>query len=333
MSGVHVLWFTIHSCNWHKQAAFLEFSNMQWLYEPSTADPSRLGCPFSPATSAAPTSLALLAQLQPQVMPSSCLNGTWVRCLWICTWTIQVSSPGLPDPQAVWLLILLGWVFLPVYIGSGVSGWYPCLCPPLKLFLINGVDLPLIHQIYTMPEYLQWRFGGYRLRIYLTVIALVTYIFSTVSVSSNSKYFFPWRSLLPDSLESLPQLCPLPPQTDLFSGAMFIRQTFGINIYIGVAVILVVSAVFSALGEPSLNLASKGSFQTFCSCQSDCLAFLGGLHTVVFTDAVAVVVMVLGGVLMSILGNSSVGKMSKNKSRNLSYLWLGELLHLPFPAD
>ena len=34
-----------------------------------------------------------------------------------------------------------------------------------------------------MPEYLQRRFGGERLRIYLSIIALVTYLFAILSVS------------------------------------------------------------------------------------------------------------------------------------------------------
>ena len=38
-------------------------------------------------------------------------------------------------------------------------------------------------QIYTMPEYLQRRFGGDRLRIYLSIIQMTTYIFATLSVS------------------------------------------------------------------------------------------------------------------------------------------------------
>ena len=36
-----------------------------------------------------------------------------------------------------------------------------------------------------MPEYLQRRFGGERLRVYLSIIALITYLFATLSVRNN----------------------------------------------------------------------------------------------------------------------------------------------------
>ena len=119
--------------------------------------------------------------------------------------------------NAVFLLILLGWIFLPVYIACG---------------------------IYTMPEYLSKRFGGRRLRIYLTIIALGTYLFVTVP-------------------------------SELYSGALFIQQTVGLNIYIGVAIILGMSVLFT---------------------------MLGGLTTVILTDALAVVIMVIGGMVLFILG-------------------------------
>ena len=118
---------------------------------------------------------------------------------------------------AIFLLVLLGWIFLPVYIACG---------------------------IYTMPEYLSRRFGGQRLRIYLTIIALSTYLFVTVP-------------------------------SELYSGSLFIQQTIGLNIYIGVAIILGMSALFT---------------------------ILGGLTTVIITDALAVIIMVVGGVVLFILG-------------------------------
>lgn len=51
--------------------------------------------------------------------------------------------------------MLLGWVFVPVYMSSG---------------------------IYTMPEYLRERFGGQRIRIYLSFLALILYVFTKISV-------------------------------------------------------------------------------------------------------------------------------------------------------
>ena len=55
----------------------------------------------------------------------------------------------------MFILILLGWVFVPVYMASGV---------------------------YTMPEYLRKRFGGQRIRVYLSVLALILYVFTKISV-------------------------------------------------------------------------------------------------------------------------------------------------------
>ncbi|KAG7503753.1 sodium/myo-inositol cotransporter-like [Solea senegalensis] len=58
--------------------------------------------------------------------------------------------------NALLLLQLLGWIFIPVYIQSGV---------------------------YTMPEYLSKRFGGRRLKVYFAVLLLILYIFTKLSVN------------------------------------------------------------------------------------------------------------------------------------------------------
>ena len=60
--------------------------------------------------------------------------------------------------QAIFYLIFLGWCFIPVYMSSGV---------------------------FTMPEYLRLRFGGQRIRVYLSVLALLLYVFTKISVSSQ----------------------------------------------------------------------------------------------------------------------------------------------------
>ncbi|KAK1874855.1 Sodium/glucose cotransporter 4, partial [Dissostichus eleginoides] len=58
--------------------------------------------------------------------------------------------------NAAWVLVALGWIFIPVYISAGVI---------------------------TMPEYLAKRFGGQRIRIYMSVLSLILYIFTKISVS------------------------------------------------------------------------------------------------------------------------------------------------------
>ncbi|XP_030646704.1 sodium/myo-inositol cotransporter 2 [Chanos chanos] len=53
------------------------------------------------------------------------------------------------------MVLLLGWLFLPIYIASGVT---------------------------TMPEYLRKRFGGKRIQLFIAVLYLFIYIFTKISV-------------------------------------------------------------------------------------------------------------------------------------------------------
>uniref|UniRef100_A0A8C4TI16 Sodium/glucose cotransporter 4-like n=1 Tax=Erpetoichthys calabaricus TaxID=27687 RepID=A0A8C4TI16_ERPCA len=92
--------------------------------------------------------------------------------------------------NAAWVLIALGWIFVPVYIAAGVV---------------------------TMPEYLRKRFGGQRIRIYMSVLSLVLYIFTKIS-------------------------------TDIFSGALFIQVSLGWDLYVSTVLLLVVTAVYTIAG-------------------------------------------------------------------------------------
>ncbi|XP_002739554.1 sodium/glucose cotransporter 4-like [Saccoglossus kowalevskii] len=92
--------------------------------------------------------------------------------------------------NAIFCLLMLGWVFLPVYISSAV---------------------------YTIPEYLKKRFGRQRLRVCLTIYALVIYIFLKVSV-------------------------------DIYAGAIFIQQALRWDLYLSIAFILGVTALFTVAG-------------------------------------------------------------------------------------
>ncbi|KAA0198527.1 hypothetical protein HAZT_HAZT002250 [Hyalella azteca] len=78
----------------------------------------------------------------------------WQDYLAIVIFVIFVLGVGLF--QAIYVLIFLGWFFVPVYLSSGV---------------------------FTMPEYLRQRFGGQRIRVYLAVLSLLLYIFTKISVS------------------------------------------------------------------------------------------------------------------------------------------------------
>ncbi|NWX25225.1 SC5A9 protein, partial [Notiomystis cincta] len=92
--------------------------------------------------------------------------------------------------NATWTLLALGWIFMPVYIAAGVV---------------------------TMPEYLQKRFGGQRIQIYMSVLSLTLYIFTRIS-------------------------------TDIFSGALFIQICLGWNLYLSTVVLLAVTAVYTIAG-------------------------------------------------------------------------------------
>ncbi|KAL5969281.1 Sodium/myo-inositol cotransporter [Taenia solium] len=97
---------------------------------------------------------------------------------------------GAFEFNAAILLQLLGWVFLPVYISSGVL---------------------------TLPDYMQKRFGGSRIRIYLTVLSLLLYIFTKISVN-------------------------------LYSGSLFITEALGWNIWFSILFILAMTALITISG-------------------------------------------------------------------------------------
>ncbi|BFZ18212.1 hypothetical protein BsWGS_21251 [Bradybaena similaris] len=92
---------------------------------------------------------------------------------------------------AIFILVILGWFFVPVYIAAGV---------------------------FTMPEYLRKRFGGQRIRVYLSVLSLILYAFTKIA-------------------------------GDLYSGAMFLTQALPeLNVYVAILILLAIAAVFTIGG-------------------------------------------------------------------------------------
>ncbi|XP_074535251.1 sodium/glucose cotransporter 2 [Halichoeres trimaculatus] len=91
---------------------------------------------------------------------------------------------------ALFIVLLLGWLFVPVYLTA---------------------------EVITMPQYLQKRFGGTRISLYLSVISLFLYIFTKISV-------------------------------DMFAGAVFIQQALGWNIYVAVISLLCITALYTVTG-------------------------------------------------------------------------------------
>ncbi|XP_007572289.1 sodium/myo-inositol cotransporter [Poecilia formosa] len=132
--------------------------------------------------------------------------------------------------NALLLLQLLGWVFIPVYIHC---------------------------QVYTMPEYLSKRFGGKRLKVYFAVLTLVLYIFTKLSV-------------------------------DLYSGALFIQESLGWNLYVSIIVLIVMTAA---------------------------LTVTGGLVAVIYTDTVQAILMIAGALCLTGIGFAKVGGLEGLKEK------------------
>ncbi|XP_005090987.2 sodium/glucose cotransporter 4 [Aplysia californica] len=105
----------------------------------------------------------------------------------IAAYFIFVLVVGL---WTTFILILMAFVFLPVYISSG---------------------------IFTMPQYLQYRFGGIRIQVYLAMLTQLMYIFTKISA-------------------------------DIYSGAIFIEQSLNWDIYSAITLLLSVAAVFTIAG-------------------------------------------------------------------------------------
>ncbi|XP_071961784.1 sodium/glucose cotransporter 4-like [Antedon mediterranea] len=97
---------------------------------------------------------------------------------------------GAFELNALFFCQLLGWVFLPVYMAGGV---------------------------YTMPDYLQKRFGRQRLRMYIAFLSLLLYIFTKISV-------------------------------DLYSGGIFIQQALQWNLYPSILTLLGITALYTVTG-------------------------------------------------------------------------------------
>lgn len=127
--------------------------------------------------------------------------------------------------NALFIVLLLGWLFVPVYLTAGVI---------------------------TMPQYLKKRFGGTRISLYLSVISLFLYIFTKISV-------------------------------DMFSGAVFIQQALGWNIYVAVITLLLITALYTVTG---------------------------GLAALMYTDMVQTVVIIVGAFVLTGFSFVEVGGYS-----------------------
>ncbi|XP_043924797.1 sodium/glucose cotransporter 1 [Protopterus annectens] len=135
--------------------------------------------------------------------------------------------------NALVAVIILGWLFVPIYIKAGVV---------------------------TMPEYLKKRFGGQRIQIYLSLLSLILYIFTKISA-------------------------------DMFSGAIFIREALGLNIYIAVVALLAITALYTVTG---------------------------GLAAVIYTDTLQTIIMVVGSFILMGFAFNEVGGYENFKEKYMN---------------
>uniref|UniRef100_A0A671TB39 Sodium/glucose cotransporter 1 n=1 Tax=Sinocyclocheilus anshuiensis TaxID=1608454 RepID=A0A671TB39_9TELE len=147
--------------------------------------------------------------------------------------------------NALVVVIILGWLFVPIYIKAGVV---------------------------TLPEYLKKRFGGQRIRIYLSVLSLFLYVFTKISA-------------------------------DMFAGAIFINQALGLNIYLAVIILLLITALYTVTGGLAAVIVQRClSAKNLSHVKAGCIlcgylkllpmflvVFPGMISRVLYTDEIACV--------------------------------------------
>ncbi|EPY87762.1 sodium/glucose cotransporter 5 [Camelus ferus] len=92
--------------------------------------------------------------------------------------------------NATYVLLALAWVFVPIYVSS---------------------------EIVTMPEYIQKRYGGWRIRMYLSVLSLLLSVFTKISM-------------------------------DLYAGALFVHICLGWDFYLCTVLMLAITALYTIAG-------------------------------------------------------------------------------------
>ena len=123
---------------------------------------------------------------------------------------------GVFEWNAMFILIIMGWIFLPVYISSGVT---------------------------TMPEYLRERFGGQRIRSLLSGRAIRTILLSFQFVKNP-------MHKLPDTIKGLSLILYIFTKisADLYAGSVYIKVALGWNIYVSIIALLGMTALYVLTG-------------------------------------------------------------------------------------
>ncbi|XP_044514830.1 solute carrier family 5 member 4-like [Gracilinanus agilis] len=128
----------------------------------------------------------------------------------------------LIETNGLFLVLVLGWLFVPIYIKAGVV---------------------------TMPEYLMKRFGGKRIQISFSILSLFSCV--AMKISAN-----------------------------MFSGAIFINLALGLDIYLAILILLVITAFFT---------------------------MAGGLASVIYTDTLQTVIMLVGSFILTGYAFAEIG--------------------------
>uniref|UniRef100_A0A8C5N8E6 Sodium/glucose cotransporter 1 n=1 Tax=Gouania willdenowi TaxID=441366 RepID=A0A8C5N8E6_GOUWI len=126
--------------------------------------------------------------------------------------------------------------------------------------IANCFSRLLFRHVVTMPEYLKKRFGGHRIRIYLSVLSLFLYVFTKISA-------------------------------DMFSGAIFINQALGLNIYLAVIMLLLITALYTVTG---------------------------GLAAVIYTDTLQTIIMIVGSFILMGFAFDKVGGYEQFQARYMT---------------
>jgi Na+/proline symporter len=124
-----------------------------------------------------------------------------------------------------------------------------------------------------MPEFLSKRFGGDRIRFYQTIQALLLSIFTKISV-------------------------------DLYSGAIFLNQAFGWNMYVSIIALVVLAAIFTIGGRRSISTEKYRSLGK---------SILGGLSAVIWTDFIQTIIMIISASILMLICLTKVGGLQTIK--------------------
>ncbi|OWF42602.1 sodium/glucose cotransporter 5-like [Mizuhopecten yessoensis] len=135
------------------------------------------------------------------------------------------ASSGIANIMFEWLpailILALGWYFIPVYISSGV---------------------------YTLPEYMERRLGGNKIRIYLSCLSLLLSIVIKLAVS-------------------------------MFAGSLFLQMATGWNMYVSVIILLAVTGFYTTLGGLTAVMYTD-TFQTVVMTIGACVLMGVGMNEV-----------------------------------------------------